>query len=73
MYKQFTKEDRISLTVLLRAKHSPRECALELGFNKSSITREVASNRDTDGVYKGAGINTIKALEKSLEGLVEEK
>jgi transposase, IS30 family len=63
MYKQFTKEDRISLAVLLRAKHSPRECALELGFNKSSITREVASNRDTDGVYKGAMAHN-KYLEK---------
>lgn len=54
MYKQFTKESRIELAALLKAEHSPKECSLELGFNKSSITREIASNRDADGVYKGA-------------------
>lgn len=54
MYKQFTKETRIELAALLRAKHSPKECAKELGMDKSAVTREMAKNTDEDGVYRGA-------------------
>lgn len=54
MHKHFTKEARIALAALLRAALMPKECAQELGFNKSSITREIALNRDDDGVYRGA-------------------
>lgn len=54
MHIQLTKETRIALAALLRAKHTPKECARELGFNKSSITREIALNRDDGGVYRGA-------------------
>lgn len=63
MYKQFTKETRIALAALLRAEHSPKECAEELGFNKSSITREVALNGDSDGMYRGASAHK-KYLER---------
>lgn len=54
MTKYFTKETRIELAALKRAKHTPRECALELGMNKSSVTRELARNSDDDGIYSGA-------------------
>lgn len=54
MYKQFTKESRIELAALLRARHSPKECAEQLGFSKSSITREIRINKDPDEAYRGA-------------------
>lgn len=54
MNKHLTKETRIALAALLRARHTPKECAKELGFNKSSITREIALNSDDDGTYRGA-------------------
>jgi len=54
MYTQFTKETRIALAALVRIKHTPRECAKQLGFNKSSITREIAQNSDVDGMYRGS-------------------
>jgi len=54
MYKQFTKESRIELAALIRAKHSFGECAAELGMLKSSITREFARNSNEDGGYTGA-------------------
>jgi len=53
MYKQFSKETRIELAALLRAGHSFRECAAELGMLKSSVTREVSRNADEDGRYTG--------------------
>jgi len=62
MYKQFTKENRIALAALLRAKHSEAECAQELGFNRSSINREIKQNSE-DGVYKGASAHK-KYLER---------
>lgn len=54
MHKYFTKETRIELAVLIRASHSPKECAKQLGMAKSSIIREVALNIDGDGIYRGA-------------------
>lgn len=54
MYKQFNKETRIELATLLRAEHSFKECAEQLGMRKSSITREVARNADEEGIYTGA-------------------
>ena len=37
MYKQFSKENRIELAVLLKTGLSKRLCARELGFNHSSV------------------------------------
>jgi transposase, IS30 family len=70
MYKQFTKEDRVALAALLRAKHTEAQCARELGFNRSSVNREIKNQRDK-GTYKGARAHQIylekrrKAKQKS--------
>ncbi len=53
MYTQFSKEARKELSTLLRASHTPKECAEQLGMAKSSITREIARYSDEDGVYRG--------------------
>jgi IS30 family transposase len=55
MHKQFTKESRIELAALLKAGHSRRECAQQLGMDKSAVTKEINRNSDDDGVYRGAG------------------
>lgn len=68
MYKQFNKESRIELAALLKAKHSPKECAEQLGYDKSSITREIKNNKDGDGTYRGA-----QAHKKYLERRKESK
>lgn len=54
MYTQFTKETRIELAALLRAKHSFQDCAKELGMLKCSVTREAGRNADDQGRYTGA-------------------
>ena len=53
MYTQFNKESRIELASLLRAKHSPKESAQQLGMRKSSVTREIKRNADEQGNYCG--------------------
>lgn len=54
MITYFTKDTRIELAALRRAKHSPKECADQLGMVKSSVTRELARNSDENGTYSGA-------------------
>lgn len=63
MPRQFTKETRIALAALLKAKHRPKACGLQLGFDKSTVTKEIARNKDTDGVYRGASAHK-KYLER---------
>ena len=52
-YTQFTRDDRTALAALLRAKHSNAECGRQLVKDGSTIGREVALNKDADGVYRG--------------------
>ncbi|MGH9858356.1 MAG: IS30 family transposase [Acidobacteriota bacterium] len=54
MHKQFSKESRIELAALLKAGHSRRECANQLGMDKPAVTKEINRNSDVDGVYRGA-------------------
>lgn len=54
MYKQFNKDSRIELAILLRAGLSKRFCAKQLGFNHSAVIREINKNKDEDGVYRGS-------------------
>ncbi len=63
MHKQFSKETRTMLAVLLRAQESPKKCAEVLGFDKSAITKEIARNRDEDEVYRGSSAHK-KYLER---------
>jgi len=58
MIQYFTKDTRIELAVLRRAKHTPKECADQLGMAKSSLTRELARNSNEDGTYSGATAHT---------------
>lgn len=62
MYKQFSKNNRIELATLLKAGHSKRFCAKQLGFNHSAVLREVNKNICEDGIYRG-----LRAYKKYLE------
>ncbi len=63
MFIQFNRENRLELATLLRAGLSFRQCAKQLGFNHSAVSREVQSNKDDDGVYR-AGIAHRKSLQR---------
>jgi IS30 family transposase len=52
-YTQFTQDERIALAALLRAQHSNAECGRELSKDRSAVGREIAANKDKDGVYRG--------------------
>lgn len=66
MYTQFTREKRVELGVLLRAKHSHQECASLLNIGKSAITREINRGKGEDRVYRGLGAHK-KYLAKRKE------
>jgi len=65
-YVHFTRDSRVELAVLLRAGLKPAECAEELGFDKSSVSREISAYADDDGVYR-AGHADKRAREKRKE------
>lgn len=54
MYHHITRDQRIALSALLRAGYSQQNAAKELGINQSSISRELARNRNTAGGYHAA-------------------
>lgn len=51
MHRHFNREDRIALGALLRAGLSKADIARQLGFNRSSIGRELARNPKPRGGY----------------------
>jgi IS30 family transposase len=53
MQRQFNKDLRKELAILLKAFHTAKECADLLGFTKRSVNREIKENIDSDGVYRG--------------------
>jgi transposase, IS30 family len=52
MYRQITPEERYAIAAMRVRKYSIREIAAELGRSPSSVSREVARNRCTDGGYR---------------------
>lgn len=64
---QFSRESRIELAALLGAGKNQSECASLLGTNKSSVSREVRRNTDSDGIYRGANANK-RAVERRKVG-----
>lgn len=71
MHKQFNKDLRKELAILLKAETTSRKCAQLLGFTKRSVNREIKGRIDKDGVYRGALAHRkylakrLKAKEKS--------
>lgn len=71
MHKQFNKDLRKELAILLKAETAPKKCAQLLGFTKRSVNREIKEYADKDGVYRGALAHRkylakrLKAKEKS--------
>lgn len=52
-HKQFNRETRIELAILLTSKKNQTECARILGIQRSNVCLEISRNKDPDGVYRG--------------------
>jgi len=50
MYKQITRDDRVCIALLLRKQYSHKSIAVELGFHRTTITREINRN-SVNGEY----------------------
>lgn len=72
MYKQFNKDLRKELAVLLKAGHSSKKCGSLIGFEKRSINREIKSNKDPDGIYRAVSAHK-KYLQRRKQAKVKEK
>lgn len=52
MYTHLKRDQRVALAVLIRAGYSQRKVASELGFNQSSVSRELSRNaRERDSYH----------------------
>ena len=52
MYKQLTKEQRYTISILLQRQCKKNEIAKAIGVSNSTITRELKRNSSSRGVYK---------------------
>jgi len=69
---QFNKEMRLELAVLIWAGKNQPYCAKRFGMSRSSVSREIKENQDTDGIYRGANAHK-KYLEKRKRAKQKEK
>ncbi len=66
MHRHFNREDRIALGALRRAGLSQAEIGRQLGFNRSSISRELSRNPKPRGGYHALNAD-IQAKTRRLE------
>jgi IS30 family transposase len=59
-YKHLKRDDRVRLAALLRAGHSQKECAGQLGVSTGTISRELAKNSGTEG-YRALDVEHRKS------------
>lgn len=52
-HKQFNRDARVELAILLNARKSKTDCATILGIQRSNVCLEISRNKDSDGVYRG--------------------
>src|SRR5680860_1481493 len=52
MYKHIKRDDRVCIALMLKQGHLGTGIAKELGFHRTSISREIERNSDENGIYK---------------------
>lgn len=53
LYKQFTRDTRVELAILLNAGKNQTQCSKILGMHRVSVHEEINRNKDPDGIYRG--------------------
>lgn len=66
LYKQFNRDTRVELAILLNAKKNQSECSKILGMHRISVCEEINRNKDPDGVYRGSHAHK-RALDRRRE------
>ena len=54
LYKQFTRDSRVELAILLNAGKNQTQAGKILGMHRTNVCREINRNRDPDGIYRGS-------------------
>jgi IS30 family transposase len=74
-HKQFNRDTRVELAILLNAGKNQTECAKILGIQRSNVCLEINRNKDPDGIYRGGHAHkryldrrrSVKIPEKLIE------
>src|SRR5680860_1055995 len=72
MYKHIKRDDRVCIALMLKQGHLGTGIAKELGFHRTSISREIERNSDENGIYKVYLANK-KARENRKESKVKKR
>jgi len=52
MYKHIKRDDRICIALMLKQSYTHTKIGKELGFHRTTISREIKRNRDETKIYK---------------------
>lgn len=71
MHHHYTRDDRVALAALLREGYNQAAAARHLGFNRSTICRELARNARADGSYHATHADCLarERRRRSKEGV----
>ncbi len=72
LHRQFNRDSRIELAVLLKTGKSQSHCARVLGISRPNVCLEIKRNKDEDGVYRGGHAHK-KYLERRKKAKVSER
>lgn len=53
LYKQFTRDSRVELAILLNAGKNQSQAGKILGIHRTNVCKEIGRNKDPDGIYRG--------------------
>ena len=72
-HKQFNRDTRIELAILLSARKSQTECAQILGIQRSNVCLEIGRHKDSDGTYRGVHAHKRYLAKRKQAKLPEKK
>ena len=52
MYKHIKRDDRVCIALMLKQDYTHTEISKELGFHRTTISREIERNSDENGMYR---------------------
>jgi IS30 family transposase len=72
-HKQFNRDSRVELAILLNAKKNQTECAKIFGIQRSNVCLEIKRNKDPDGIYRGGHAHKRYLARRKLVKIPERK
>ena len=77
MHKHIKRDNRVCIALMLKQNYTYTEIGKELGFHRTTISREIKRNKDEDGIYRVPSANkkakTKRKLSKIDKRIIDNK